>query len=220
MQWLKSLKQFPISHHRSWLSAFFSSFMGWGESADKGWCHSHSVFLLWDTNISTGMRDKNSCVLQWTEELTANKGLWQWQHRAVEKAGLSPWTWSCSRKTNRRHSHAGGKLCQKNQLVKTYGFDQNFPPRNKREYKNHTNPWVRKKLTVGSWHWCVFWEMLRLVWFFLLKSTDQAAAGKSFGYVLHREPKSGTQHCCPKAKGSGRKVSVPNPHTKLLRNHC
>lgn len=76
MQWLKSLlKQFPTYHRRSWLSAFSSSVLhGMRWKCWQGWCHSCSVLLLWDTNISTDTRDENSCVLLWTEELTAKDG--------------------------------------------------------------------------------------------------------------------------------------------------
>lgn len=74
------------------------------------------------------------------------------------------------------------------------------------------------KLTVGSWHWSVLLADVK-VSLVLFAQTDKAAAGKSFSCVLHREPRPGTKHCCPKAKDSGRKASVPNPHIKLLKNH-
>lgn len=138
MQWLKSLlKQFPTYHRRSWLSAFSSSVLhGMRWKCWQGWCHSYSVLLLWDTNTSTDTRDKNSCVLLWTEELTAKRG---W-----DSDSTGPW-----KKQDSLHGHGAAPEKQteytamvslhkessvrKKQLAKTYGFNQNLPPRNKRE---------------------------------------------------------------------------------------
>lgn len=76
MQGLKSLlKQFPKYHRRSWLSALFSSvFHGMRWKCWQRWCHSYSVFLLWDINISTDMRDKKFLCAAVDREADSQRG--------------------------------------------------------------------------------------------------------------------------------------------------
>lgn len=115
----------------------------------------------------------------------------------------------CSRKKPRRQSHSlpvEGKLFQKSQLT-VYGFNQNFPPKKKREQtKNTLTLTMQVMCALDTGVFCQ--EMLRLVQFLPRQCTNKEAAGKPISYVLCSEHRLGTQHCSPEAEDSGWEKSI------------